>query len=423
VIAYLLFESASARVSTSVMAIKNTTESEAGAEPNVRATCDTYGFGTALGAVALAAIVCVLAGASLVGSRPLAGESRQNFAIADPKEGADVNEIKNSIPQIDKPLPHPLRSLAERRQWLNMPTLRAENLRGKVVLVNFWTYSCINSLRPLPYLRAWAEKYKDRGLAVIGVHTPEFAFEHDLAKVQAAAAELPVSYPVAIDNDYGIWNDFDNQAWPGFYFFDASGRLRHRVVGEGGYDQSERLIQKLLSEVSGAPVADPVTDIVGEGAQAAPDWDDLRTPETYVGYARASNFSSPGGVKRDASKLYSSPSKLQLNHWSLSGPWKIGREHAALEGASGKIAFRFHARDLHLVLGRVSGSDAIRFRVTIEGKPPGADHGVDVDAEGFGVLEQDRMYQLIRQVGHVREQTFEIEFFAPGARAYSFTFG
>jgi thiol-disulfide isomerase/thioredoxin len=320
-------------------------------------------------------------------------------------------------------LPAPLPSLASKDQWINASPLRPEDLRNKVVVVNFWTFSCINSLRPLPYLRAWADKYKDRGLVVDGVHTPEFGFEHDFARVVAAARELPVGYPVVLDNDYGIWRNFENQAWPGFYFFDSSGHLRHHAFGEGGYDDAERLIQKLLSEATGAPVTDPVTEITGEGAQAAPNWDDLRTPETYVGYARSSNFSSPGGVKRDEASIYSRPAKLKLNHWGLSGSWTIGREYASLDDANGAIAFRFHARDLHLVLGRSTKSEVIRFRVTIDGKPPAADHGVDVDAEGFGVLRQDRMYQLIRQIAPVRERTFEIEFLAPGVRAYSFTFG
>jgi thiol-disulfide isomerase/thioredoxin len=320
-------------------------------------------------------------------------------------------------------VPAALSAMLSGRQWINTHPLGAEDLRGKVVLVNFWTYSCINSLRPLPYLRAWAEKYRDRGLVVIGVHTPEFAFEHDLAKVRRMVGDLAVDYPVVLDNSYDIWGAFNNNAWPGFYFVDANGRVRHRILGENSYAESERIIQKLLAEASGLPVSDPLTQPAGEGAQAPPDWQNLRTPETYVGFARAQNFASPGGAKRNTSSTYQTASRLVLRHWSLAGKWKIGPEYASLDGASGRITYRFHARDLHLVLGRGDASGAIRFRVTLEGQPPGANHGVDIDAEGWGILDQDRMYQLIRQSGTIADRTFEIEFFAPRARAYAFTFG
>jgi thiol-disulfide isomerase/thioredoxin len=317
----------------------------------------------------------------------------------------------------------PLDSVLGARQWLNTPPLRSEDLRGKVVLVNFWTYSCINSLRALPYLRTWAEKYKDRGLVVVGVHTPEFMFEKDIANVSKATAFLNVAYPVALDSDYGIWRAFDNEAWPAFYFIGADGRVRKRVLGEGGYDRSERLIQKLLSETGGAPVARDIAAVSGKGAQAAPDERDLRSPETYIGYLQARNFVSPGGVSEDGPNHYRAASALLPNEWSLAGNWTVGGEFATLNDPGGRIAYRFHARDLHLVLGRASQGQPIRFRVMIDGAPPGADHGSDVDAEGRGAVQEDRLYQLVRQAGPVAERAFEIEFLDPGVRAYVFTFG
>jgi cytochrome c biogenesis protein CcdA/thiol-disulfide isomerase/thioredoxin len=308
-------------------------------------------------------------------------------------------------------------------QWLNSVPLTAESVRGKVVLVNFWTYSCINCLRSLPYVRAWAEKYKDQGLVVIGVHTPEFAFEKDIGNVRKAATSLGVTYPIAIDNDYAVWRSFNNQAWPARYFIDAKGRTRHHEFGEGGYDQSERLIQQLLAEAKGAPVTASIGAISGTGPQAAPDERNLRSGETYVGYKQASNFASPGGIREDASNLYRSVSALPLNHWSLAGVWTIGGEFATLNGASGSISHRFHARDLHLVLAPPSQGHPVRFRVKIDGAPPGADHGSDVDADGWGIMQEDRLYQLVRQTGPVADRTFEIEFFDAGVRAYAFTFG
>lgn len=319
--------------------------------------------------------------------------------------------------------PLPLRSVLGARQWLNTPPLRAQDLRGKVVLVNFWTYSCINSLRPLPYVRAWAAKYKDQGLVVIGVHTPEFGFEKDIGNIGRATASLGVAYPVAVDSDHGIWEAFSNQAWPAFYFIGADGRVRRQVLGEGGYDKSERLIQQLLSEAKGAPVAGGLVAVAGRGPQAAADDRNLRSPETYVGYAQAENFASPGGLRHDAPSLYRTTSALPLNHWSLAGAWTVGSEFATLNRASGAIAYRFHARDLHFVLAPTSRSHPIRFRVTIDGAPPGADHGFDVDAEGRGSVLEPRMYQLVRQNRPVADRTFQIEFLDPGVRAYVFTFG
>ena len=317
----------------------------------------------------------------------------------------------------------PLGSLLGARPWLNTPALHARDLRGKVVLVNFWTYSCINCLRVLPHVRAWAEKYHDRGLVVVGVHTPEFAFEKNVANVSKAAVSLGVGYPVAIDSDFGIWRAFDNQAWPALYFIGADGRIRHRVLGEGDYDQSERLIQHLLSEANGAPAAGDIAAVAGKGPQAAADEANLHSAETYIGYVQARNFASPGGLRADHLSQYRTPTALSLGRWGLAGAWTVGGEFATLNERPGSITYRFHARDLHLVLGPASQDRPIRFRVTLDGVPPGADHGIDVDAEGWGSVREARLYQLVRQVGPVADRTFEIEFLDPGVRAYVFTFG
>jgi len=317
----------------------------------------------------------------------------------------------------------PIGSLLGARQWLNTPPLQPEALRGKVVLVNFWTYSCINCLRVLPHVRAWAEKYKDRGLVVVGVHTPEFAFEKDAANVRKAVTALGVGYPVAIDSDFAIWRAFHNQAWPALYFVGADGRIGHQVLGEGKYEQSEQLIQQLLSEASSAPVARAIVPIVGEGPQAAADEAEQRSGETYVGYAESTNFASPGGVKKDVPTPYRAASTLSLNLWSLAGVWTVGGEFATLNVPSGGIAYRFHARDLHLVMGPSAPDHPVRFRITIDGAEPGADHGTDVDAEGWGIVRDGRLYQLVRQTGAIKDRTFEIEFLDAGVRAYAFTFG
>ena len=319
--------------------------------------------------------------------------------------------------------PAPLRALLEAQQWLNIKPPRAEDIRGKVVLVNFWTYSCINCLRILPYVRAWAEKYKSRGLIVIGVHTPEFAFEKDVGNVSKALASLGVSYPVAIDNDFRIWHAFNNAAWPALYFIGADGRIRRHVLGEGEYAQSEQLIQHLLAEADAAPVINDTVTVNGISTETAPDERDLRSPETYIGYAQATNFASPGFVNENSSKAYKTLAGLPLNHWGLAGVWTITGEYAVLNDAPGGITYRFHARDLHLVLARPSQGHPIRFRVRIDGNPPGADHGYDIDADGWGSLEDDRLYQLVRQAGKILDRTFEIEFFESGVRAYAFTFG
>ncbi len=315
----------------------------------------------------------------------------------------------------------PLSTLAEAGPWVNRSL--PPDLRGKVVLVNFWTYSCINSLRPLPYLRAWADKYRDDGLVVIGVHAPEFGFEKNLDNVRRATAELGITYPVVLDRDLAVWRAFGNRGWPGFTFIDASGRVRDQRFGEGNYADAERLIQHLLAEAKGATVDKAIAPIPGTGAQAAPDWGSLASPETYIGYSRTRNFASPEGLGKDMPKQYRGPAILPLNHWSLAGTWTAGSEFAVLRSSSGTIGYRFHARDLHLVLGAAPEGPPVRFRVTIDGVAPGADHGADTDEQGWGVVRQDRLYQLVRQARPIADRDFEITFFAPGVRAYAFTFG
>nr|WP_294544483.1 cytochrome c biogenesis protein DipZ [uncultured Rhodopila sp.] len=306
--------------------------------------------------------------------------------------------------------------------WLNSPPLTAEGLRGKVVLVDFWTYSCINCLRSIPYVRAWAEKYKDQGLVVIGVHAPEFAFEQKIDNVKKAVADLGIAYPVAIDNDYAIWRAFGNEYWPAHYFIDARGRIRHHHFGEGEYDESERVIQQLLAEAGRTSVSDRLVAVQATGAQAAADMADTQSPETYIGFARAENFVSPGGSVRAAPHVYAAGTP-GLNQWGLSGDWTVNGEHAELNAPGGGIVYRFHARDLHLVLGPAAEAAPIRFRITIDGKPPGDSHGADTDADGQGTVTSQRLYQLVRQSGAVTDRTFEIRFLDPGVQAYAFTFG
>ena len=305
--------------------------------------------------------------------------------------------------------------------WLNSPPLTTEQLKGKVVVVDFWTYSCINCLRSIPYVKAWAEKYRDQGLVVIGVHTPEFAFEKSQANVRRNVERLSVTYPVAMDNDYAIWRAFKNNYWPAHYFIDAQGRIRHHHFGEGDYEGSERVIQQLLKE-AGAQVDASTVRVNTTGAEMAADFAQVASPETYTGYARAENFRSPGGLVRDAVKTYR-PATLALNDWSLAGDWRVTREHADLQAAGGRVAFRFKARDLHLVMGPSTAGDTPRFRVRIDGQAPGADAGMDINAQGLGRIDGERLYQLVRQAGPVRERTFEIEFLDPGVQVFAFTFG
>jgi cytochrome c biogenesis protein CcdA/thiol-disulfide isomerase/thioredoxin len=316
-----------------------------------------------------------------------------------------------------------LAKISNATAWINSSALTPASLRGKVVLVDFWTYSCINCLRTLPYIKAWYAEYKDSGLVIIGVHTPEFPFEKDEANVRKAVKELGISYPVAMDNDYSIWRNFNNQYWPADYFIDATGHIRHHEFGEGNYEDSENWIRTLLEEAHHQPLPNAATNIAATGTEAPPDSDDVKSPETYVGFDRAQNFASPGGLDRNGPANYQAPSDLKLNQWALSGSWKDAAQIATSLGPSGTILYRFHARDLHLVLGPSADGKPVRFRITVDGKPPGADHGVDTDADGNGVVTEDRLYQLIRQQGSIRDRTFRIEFLVPGVQAYSFTFG
>lgn len=321
------------------------------------------------------------------------------------------------------PVESEMPSLGSATVWLNSKPLTAADLRGKVVLVNFWTYSCINWLRSLPYVRAWAQKYKDKGLVVIGVHSPEFDFEKDLGNVRRAAKALRVDYPVVIDNDHAIWRAFKNHSWPALYFVDGQGNIRHHHFGEGEYEQSERVIQQLLAQAGSAGIGHELVSVDARGAEAAADWPTLKSPENYVGYERTENFASPGGVALDRRRVYVAPARLRLNHWALSGDWTVAKQVTVLNRANGRIAYRFHARDLHLVMGSAEQGKPLRFRVFIDGQPPGAARGIDVDNQGGGTIAEPRLYQLIRQPTTIAERHFEIEFLDPGAEVFAFTFG
>jgi cytochrome c biogenesis protein CcdA/thiol-disulfide isomerase/thioredoxin len=322
------------------------------------------------------------------------------------------------------PILGPMPSLAGATSWLNSPPLSPAMLRGKVVLVDFWTYSCINCLRSLPYVKSWYEKYKDHGLVVIGVHSPEFAFERDVNNVSKAVKDLGVSYPVALDNDFAIWRGFGNEYWPAHYFVDAEGRIRGHHFGEGDYAESELILRELLQQAGYRDLpAAGMAAAPRSGIEAAADSAQDQSAETYIGYRRAAGFSSPGGLVHDRDAAYAVPATLPLNHWALAGRWSVDREKALLVAAPGKIVFRFHARDLHLVLGPGDAGKPVRFRVTLDGAAPGAAHGADTDAAGEGVVAAQRLYQLIRQTEPVGEHEFSIEFLDGGVQAYSFTFG
>jgi thiol-disulfide isomerase/thioredoxin len=326
--------------------------------------------------------------------------------------GSDALRVEGHLPGFDGAT-----------SWLNSPPLTVDDLRGKVVLVQFWTFTCINWLRTLPYVRAWAEKYRDDGLVMVGVHTPEFDFERDVASIREAIRRRGIEYPVAADSDYAVWRLFANQYWPALYFADAAGAIRHHHFGEGEYESSERVIQALLAEAGAGDVDRGLVTVEGAGDEAAPDWDDLRSPETYIGYERGDNLASPGGAPPDQPHAYTAPDQLRLNEWALSGNWTVRRSGAELNEPEGRIAFRFRARDLHLVMGPTSPDTSVGFRVMIDGSVPGSAHGTDVDEEGDGVASERRLYQLVRQSGAVGEHTFEMTFGAPGIGAYVFTFG
>jgi thiol-disulfide isomerase/thioredoxin len=296
--------------------------------------------------------------------------------------------------------------------WLNSPPLTAAGLRGRVVLVEFWTYTCINWLRTMPWVRAWAEKYAGDGLVTIGVHTPEFGFEHDLDNVRRSVRDLRVPYPVAVDNDYAVWTAFGNRYWPAIYLADQDGRIQRHQFGEGGYEEMERSIQRLLG------VEKDLVPGVGDGVEAAADWESLRSPENYLGYERSENFASANGAVLDRPHDYGVPARLRLNHWGLSGSWTVERDRIAAQAAGARIAYRFEARDLHLVMG--PGPDPVRFRVLVDGQPA---PGLDVDADGNGTVREQRLYQLVRQRGPVRDRTVEVTFLDAGVEAFVFTFG
>ncbi len=303
----------------------------------------------------------------------------------------------------------PLSALRSATTWVNSPPLTAQAVSGKVVLADFWTYTCINWLRTLPYVRAWAEKYRDHGLVVIGVHTPEFGFEHDLENVRRAVQRLSVDYPVAVDNDYAIWNAFENQYWPALYFVDAHGAVRHGQFGEGSYDMAEMTIQRLLAENGSSGIGRELVQVDAQGVEVAADWDSLASPENYLGTDRTEHFVS--GVP------------ARLNEWSVAGNWTRGRQALTLNAANGRIVYRFHARDVNLVMGPAAKGTTVRYRVRIDGQPPGKARGSDVDEQGEGTVSEQRLYQLIRQPGPIADRQFEIEFTSPGVDAFAFTFG
>jgi len=307
--------------------------------------------------------------------------------------------------------------------WLNSQPLTPDGLRGNVVLIDFWTYTCINWRRTLPYLRAWDARYKDHGLVVIGVHTPEFSFEHNVDNVRWALKDMKMDYPIAIDSDYAIWNAFNNEYWPALYFVDARGRIRHHQFGEGGYENSEAIIQQLLTEAGFGNIGHELTSVDPRGVEVAAAGASLRSAENYLGTERTEGFASPGGARLNKSLVYDVPARLSLNHWALSGDWTAGKEAVFLNQANGRIAYRFHARDLNLVMGPTVRGTPVRFRLFLDGQPPGASHGVDVDDQGDGTVIEQRLYQLIRQLAPIADRKFEIEFLNSGVAAFDFTFG
>ena len=316
-----------------------------------------------------------------------------------------------------------LASLRTATAWLNSPPLTVADLQGKVVLVDICTYTCINWLRTLPYVRAWDAKYRAHGLVVIGVHAPEFLFEHDLDNVRRAIKDMQVEHPIAIDNTFSIWRAFRNRYWPARYLVDAGGRIRHRKFGEGDYESSERAIQETLADGGARDVSRGLVSGNGRGIEAAPDWDNLKSPENYLGYERTENFASSNGAAPDERRVYAAPARLRRNEWALAGDWTLRQQAAVLNRPNGRILCAFHGRDLHLVMGPSTRGASVRFRVLLDGRPPETAHGVDVDAEGNGVLAEQRLYQLIRQPKPIVDRQFAIEFFDSGAEAFAFTFG
>jgi len=332
-----------------------------------------------------------------------------------------VQQVASEVSRL--PVEGELPSIDGATGWLNSPPLTAADLRGKVVLIDFWTYTCINWLRTLPYVRAWAHKYRDQGLVVIGVHSPEFPFEKDGANVRREVQKLGVDYPVAIDNDHAIWRAFENNYWPALFFIDAQGRVRHHHFGEGDYQQSERIIQQLLAEAGVSGIGPDLVSVDARGVEIPADWGSLKSPENYLGYTRTENFASPGGPIADRPHSYAAPARLRLNQWALAGDWNVEKTAIVLNQGNGRITYRFHARDVHLVMGPAAPGTAVRFRVLIDGQPPGAAHGSDVDDQGNGSVVEQRLYHLIRQPAPIADRLFEIEFLDPGVEAFAFTFG
>jgi hypothetical protein len=318
-------------------------------------------------------------------------------------------------------VPRELAAIARATEWLNSTRLAPSQLLGKVVVVDFCTYTCINWLRTLPYVRAWAAKYT-HGIITLGVHTPEFAFEKNLDNVRRAVQQLKIDYPIVIDNDYSIWRAFKNQYWPALYFVDARGRIRDHHFGEGEYERSERIIQRLLAD-AGAAAASGVVSVTASGVEAPADWPNVKSPENYLGLERTQNFASPGGAELDRSRVYAAPGRMSLNQWALAGDWTIGNQAVVLNRAGGRIAYRFHSRDLHLVMGPSRRESPVRFRVSLDGQPPGAAFGIDVDDGGNGMVAEQRLYQLIRQPAPIVDRQFQIEFLDRGVEAFAFTFG
>jgi len=337
--------------------------------------------------------------------------------------GASIQSSAKDTTAAPLPIEGKFPPLAGATTWLNSPPLTPAGLRGKVVLVDFWTYTCINWRRTLPYVRAWAEKYKNQGLVVIGAHTPEFGFEKNLDNVRQAMREMNIDYPVALDSDYAIWRAFDNEYWPALYFIDAHGQIRHHQFGEGDYARSEMIIQQLLAEAGTGGTDKDLVAVDATGFEAAADIANLHSPETYLGTAQGVNFASPGGALSNRHHVYAAPPHLALNHWALAGDWTVGRPAGTLNAANGRIVYRFHARDLNLVLGPLTRGSSVRFRVLIDGQPAGTAHGVDVDEQGNGTVSEQRMYQLIRQPAPIVDRQFEIEFLDPGVEVFVFTFG
>ena len=316
-----------------------------------------------------------------------------------------------------------LPSLEGASGWLNSPPMSPGDLAGKVVVIDFCTYTCINWLRSLPYVRSWSAKYEEQGLVTIGVHTPEFSFEHDIENVSQALTDMQVEFPVALDNDYAIWDAFANRYWPALYLVDAGGRIRHHRFGEGDYERSEQVIQDLLVEAGATDVGTDIVSVTGTGPEAEADWEDLVSSETYLGYERTTDFASPGGLARGQRRVYEGPRSLEANHWALSGDWTVGAEGTALNEPTGRIELAFHARDVHLVMGPATRGASVPFRVMIDGQPPGGAGGTDVGDDGSGVLDRQRMYQLVRQDGAIVDRILAIEILDRGAEAFAFTFG